>query len=100
MDDEFLKKLQCARTVAAIPFRISSGYRCPSYNQEIGGVQDSSHTKGMGCDIKAASGKDKVTMLRSFLAVGFTRVGMYDSHVHVDLDANKPQDVLWIGESK
>lgn len=97
MDDEFLKKIQVARTLAGIPFRITSGYRCPQHNQEVGGVSDSSHARGLGCDISATSGAAKLTILKALLAAGFNRIGVYPRHIHADIDSSKPQEVAWVG---
>ena len=33
------------------PICVSSGYRCPELNKEVGGVEGSYHTRGMAADI-------------------------------------------------
>ena len=33
------------------PVKITSGYRCPKHNKEVGGVSNSQHTKGNAADI-------------------------------------------------
>ena len=38
MDGMFITQLEKARKVAAIPFRITSGYRCSTQNERVGGV--------------------------------------------------------------
>lgn len=50
----FLGKLsQAARAVGAQAIRINSGYRTPTHNAAIGGVQGSLHTKGLAMDGEA-----------------------------------------------
>ncbi|KQC10526.1 MAG: peptidase M15, partial [Candidatus Cloacimonas sp. SDB] len=44
-------KLDLARELAETPFIITSGYRCPKHNREVGGVKDSAHVKGLAVDI-------------------------------------------------
>ena len=34
------------------------------------------------------------------LLAGFRRIGVYDRHVHLDVDEKLPQDVMWWGVSK
>lgn len=33
------------------PFKVNSGHRCQAHNEEVGGVEDSKHTKGEAVDI-------------------------------------------------
>ena len=43
MDREFLSKLDQARSLCDIPFKITSGYRTEAHNKKVGGVSNSSH---------------------------------------------------------
>ena len=36
-----------------LPIRVTSGYRCPELNEEVGGVEDSWHMDGCAVDITA-----------------------------------------------
>ena len=36
-----------------LPIRVTSGYRCPELNEEVGGVEDSWHMDGCAADITA-----------------------------------------------
>ena len=36
-----------------LPIRVTSGYRCPELNDEVGGVEDSYHMDGCAADITA-----------------------------------------------
>ena len=51
MNPDFLRKLDKARGIAGIPFRINSGYRTEAHNRKVGGVNDSAHLKGLAVDI-------------------------------------------------
>ena len=36
-----------------LPIRVTSGYRCPELNEEVGGAEDSWHMQGCAADITA-----------------------------------------------
>lgn len=38
-------------------------------------------------------------IVRGALGAGFTRIGVYDRHVHLDCDPDLPPRVLWEGVS-
>ena len=80
---------------------ITSGYRHPAYNKEIGGVGNSPHQYGVAIDIYV--GKSLQEQLRWARAASnyFTRVGIYPSQndIHVDLMPLRGafQTAYWIG---
>jgi uncharacterized protein YcbK (DUF882 family) len=96
MDRDFVEKLQIARDIANIPFRINSGWRCQSHNQEVGGVQSSSHLKGLASDIQAENSQKRFTIVKSLTQAGFQRIGVAKTFIHVDDDTDKVQDVIWL----
>jgi hypothetical protein len=49
---KLLAKLVELRNILERPVYITSGYRCPRYNQKIGGVVNSYHCIGLAADIK------------------------------------------------
>lgn len=91
----FIAKLDLARTIANIPFRINSGYRTPKQNKKVGGVADSSHLKGEASDIAAETTAQKFIIVVALLKAGFVRIGIGKNFVHADNDMSKPQNVLW-----
>jgi len=95
MDDKFLSMLDLARTIAGIPFVITSGYRCKKHNKEIGGVPDSAHTKGLASDIRVNNSIERYMIVISLLQAGFNRIGIGSDFIHVDCDESKPQYVIW-----
>jgi zinc D-Ala-D-Ala carboxypeptidase len=100
MDLDFLAKLDEAREYAGIPFVINSAYRSPEHNAKIGGKPNSSHLKGLAVDIKSTNGRQRGLILDSLRAVGFTRIGIARTFIHVDMDFDKDQDVTWLYEKK
>ena len=95
MDVAFLNKLSKARELAAIGFKITSGYRSPAHNAKVGGVPSSSHTNGHAVDIYAPTSTQKYLIINSLLQVGFNRIGVAKNFIHVDDDPNKSEDVIW-----
>ena len=95
MDFGFLEKLDLAREIADIPFEINSGYRTIKHNKEEGGKLDSSHLKGLAADIKCTDSRSRFIIITALLEVGFTRIGVAKTFIHVDDDQEKSQDVIW-----
>ena len=95
MQEIFVRRLDLARAAAGIPFEITSGYRCPVYNAQVGGVPNSAHTKGLAADILATNPQKRFIILTALLGVGFCRFGIGKNFIHVDMDGEKPQQVLW-----
>jgi len=95
MDKTFLLKLDEARERAGIPFVINSAYRSPEHNAKIGGKPNSSHLKGLAVDISVTNSRQRFIVLNALLEVGFTRIGIADTFLHVDLDNGKSKDVIW-----
>ena len=95
MDVDFLAKLDEAREYANIPFIINSAYRNPEHNAKVGGKPGSSHIKGLAVDISAKDSRTRFLILDALFAVGFTRIGIADSFIHVDSDIDKSQNVIW-----
>ena len=95
MDVDFLAKLDKAREYANLPFIINSAYRSPEHNAKVGGKPGSSHIKGLAVDISAKDSRTRFLILDALFAVGFTRIGIADSFIHVDSDIDKSQNVIW-----
>ena len=95
MDKTFLLRLDEARERAGIPFIINSAYRTPEHNAKIGGKPNSSHLKGLAVDISVTNTRQRFIVLNALLEVGFTRIGIADTFIHIDLDNEKSKEVIW-----
>ena len=93
MDTNFIYKLEHARELAGIPFRITSGYRTKEHNAEVGGVPNSSHLKGVAADIAVSSGNERYIILNALIRAGFKRIGVAKTFIHCDLDDEKSNSV-------
>lgn len=97
---DLMFKLERARELFNAPIIITSGYRDPAHNDNVGGVQDSSHTKGMAVDIRCHDKEMQIKLAWALGCAGFRRLGVYDKHVHVDCDLDKTTPAYWTGVSK
>lgn len=98
--DDLMFKLDRAREYFGHPIVITSGYRDPSKNDEVGGVKDSAHTTGKAVDIRIPKDQQmRDKLLWALGRAGFDRVGAYNLHAHVDVDKDKPTPAFWSGES-
>ena len=96
MDKEFLMKLDYARGIAGIPFKINSGYRTEERNKLVGGRYGSSHKKGLAVDIGYYGSRERYLILESLLKIGITRIGIAKTYIHCDVDKSKDADVVWL----
>lgn len=95
MDPQFLKLLDLCRERAAIPFKITSGYRTAERNKQVGGVENSSHLKGVAVDVAAPDSRTKYKIIQAALSVGINRIGCGSNFVHLDRDLDKVPSVIW-----
>ncbi len=93
-----LSKLALARDIAGTPFHIINSIRCTNYNKAMGGRLDSPYLDGYAFSIQALDDEKRWRIVRSAIASGFSRIGIYPSYIHLDCDPDKPQDVLWYGK--
>ncbi len=95
MDSELLKMLDQTREIYGKPIRITSGYRTEAHNRNVGGVSGSSHLKGLAVDIACIASSDRYELLCALIKVGFNRIGVAKSFIHVDIDKDKSDNVIW-----
>lgn len=94
---QFVMMLDVARANANTPFRITSGLRTEDHNAEVGGVGNSAHLRGIAVDLSCHNASDLYKIVTGLLKAGFSRIGIYADHIHVDSDASLPQNVIWHG---
>jgi len=100
MDKDFLSMLDNARDIAKTPFKITSGYRTKEHNiaiyKKLGkNPIESSHLKGLACDIACSDSRARFLIINALLEAGFTRIGIANNFIHVDSDCEKSQNVIW-----
>ena len=77
-----------------LPIRVTSGYRCPELNDEVGGVEDSYHMDGCAADISAHDPERNVelmSLIRAMQLIGRIALtecylGPKAKYIHIALD--------------
>jgi uncharacterized protein YcbK (DUF882 family) len=102
MDKILLEMLDEARDRFDGPIHINSGFRTPAHNEAVGGKMPdengnggSSHLKGLAVDIACNNSADRFDLINCLLDVGFNRIGVAKTFIHVDIDFDKAQGVIW-----
>lgn len=103
MKPEFLQRLDNARAIAGIPFKINSGYRTAAHNKSLKdkghqAVPDSPHLSGYAADIHVPNGgsRERFIIVKALINAGFTRIGIAKTFVHCDCDPTKDKEVIWL----
>lgn len=80
MRDNFMAKLQALREAFGAPITVTSGYRCPAHNRQVGGAKGSQHVKGNASDLYA---KDMDRLLKLAKEI-FINATPGPGFIHVD----------------
>ncbi len=92
-----LIRLQNLRDVLGKPLRITSAYRCPVHNANVGGAPLSQHKLGKAFDIttRGYSEADRKLLKDTAADIGFTGFGGYNSFLHVDIGRRRHWGQSW-----
>ncbi len=96
MDPDFVRELDSLRHRLGFPLVINSGYRTTDHNTSVGGKADSAHTKGLAVDIKCHDSRTRFRIVVEAAFMGFTRIGVAKTFIHLDADDTKPRSVMWL----
>ena len=95
MDKRLLKKLDKVREIVGEPIIITSGFRTPAHNESVNGVESSSHLKGLAVDIAIRHSRMRFKLISALFEVGINRIGIADNFIHIDIDPDKDENVIW-----
>ena len=95
MDERLLEILDRIREAINEPLYVTSGYRCRSHNEDVGGVADSQHIHGRAADVYA-DGASVLKIASLAEDAGADGIGMYDDFVHID---TRGEYARWCGGS-
>lgn len=101
IDEQLVKYLQQIRDHFGAAVTITSGYRCPTHNKNIGSSTGSRHAKGQACDI-VVSGVAPAEVAKYAESIGILGIGLYETKkdgffVHVDTRTTK---AFWYGQAQ
>ena len=93
-------ELQKLRDAWMSPVTINSGYRSIEYNDKIGGVPNSNHTKGLAADIvvQGLSAKDVHDSIANYIEEKYVKdggLGKYKTFTHYDIGDKRSR---WVGK--
>lgn len=90
VDIDLVAVLQNLRDDIGQSIKITSGNRCKKHNEEIGGSENSMHTKGMAADIKVRNiAPKRIALLLNLKYSNKFGIGVYDTWTHIDIRSNK-----------
>ncbi|MBU4349629.1 DUF882 domain-containing protein [bacterium] len=94
LHSKLIAKLMELRKILERPIYITSGYRCPEYNQKIGGVVNSYHCIGLAADIQV---KDisLIDLLGYAEEIDFNGIGFYEKKNFLHLDVRPTKRTRW-----
>lgn len=96
MEPAVIEALDNARDLAGFPFVVNSGFRSIAHNRRVGGSIKSSHLLGWAVDLRVDGSERRYLMVEALLDAGFTRFGIGENFIHVDMDPNKkPTHCIW-----
>ena len=92
---DLVLRLDALRKLFNGVIRINSGYRCDEHPETLKNPM-SSHNLGEAVDIAAKTSALRFRLLQLiFNNHLFTRIGMGKDYLHLDIDEDKPQDLVW-----
>ena len=95
MDQDFMNTLDALREKAGIPLVLNSAYRTVAHEKSRGRSGTSAHTLRVACDIRCSSSNNRYKILTAAIALGFVRIGVYPTFIHLDRSKTHPQGVIW-----
>jgi peptidase M15-like protein len=86
--------------VLGSPVSITSGYRSPEHNAEVGGAEHSAHTRGEAYDFKVEGlGTREAGEKLARSGILFDQIEITPTHVHVSFDPQNRGSVIYVGMS-
>lgn len=92
---ELVEELQKVRSEYGCAMTVSSGTRCPTWNKACGGSENSSHLTGLAVDIAIDDSVLRHRFMRTIVEMGWKRIGIAKSFIHLDIDYHKTNPVIW-----
>jgi uncharacterized protein YcbK (DUF882 family) len=97
MNMDFVATLDRIRERCGFPLVVSSGYRTPERNRQLGGAANSAHVQGVAADlvIPEPRSRNRKKMMDAAQKEGISRIGIMRTALHLDASTTLPQEVYW-----
>lgn len=83
MQLDFVAKLDDLRTRLGVPLRVTSGYRCPLYNNVVSTTgENGPHTTGRAVDVQLAGANVHRLVMQASLGGWFSGIGLHQRGPH------------------
>lgn len=82
LNAQMVKRLEIL--LELVDTQITSGFRCAYHNNLVSGATSSQHMLGAGVDLRVTT-QNLTRILHLALLLGFTGVGLYKNHIHLDV---------------
>ena len=90
LSDQLVQILDKSRELSKTSYIITSGYRTKEVNKAVGGVSNSSHTKGLAVDLACSDNFKRTAILSGLYNCGSDLfIEVCSKHIHVDIDSSK-----------
>lgn len=94
VSDRLVEVLQAVRNKFGQPVNITSGYRTPTRNQKVGGVETSQHLYGTAADVTVTGVRpEDVADYLELIMPNWGGIGRYKDFTHVDVRKEKSRFV-------
>jgi len=97
MQVPFVQKLDALREKVGFRLVVNSGFRSISYNARLrDSVDGSAHCLGCAVDLACRDSRTRFLVLKAALELGFQRMGIGPTFVHLDDDITRASEVVWL----
>lgn len=96
MEPFLLQQLDRLREKVRMPVVINSAFRSVEYEKMQGRSGSSAHTQGTAVDIACRSVRNRYKLVKAALELGFTRIGIAPTYIHLDVSLTHDDEVIWL----
>lgn len=95
-DEVALQRLDRLRSLCGFPIKLNSAYRSPEFDKSKNRSGNSAHCRGLAFDVSCRNAEERAYIVVLAFKVGFLRIGIGTTFVHLDCDYTKPNPRIWL----
>ena len=95
-DEVALQRLDRLRSLCGFPIKLNSAYRSPEFDKSKNRSGNSAHCRGLAFDVSCRNAGQRAYIVATAQKVGFLRIGIGATFVHLDCDYSKPYPRIWL----